>query len=546
MDLFVESDGRLATLSSRPTPRLLAVLPALEGRRVWLKDGGLRFEASGRNLEVLKAAFPEIIIRRGSGGPGQALATLSEVRRYEQKTAPYDHQKAALEKARSRLAFALFMEQGTGKTKVAIDRAGELWAAGKIDAALVVAKKGVHRQWIESQLPEHFGGDWQGGFWRAGVFTQRGASGMHWRAINYDAVKTGHGRAQTIDFVRQHAGRIIIIADETQEIKNPSSARHKALEEIKRLSRTPYRLALTGTPIARDLSDEWAQLRWLDDSILGIRYQSAFRAEYCIMGGFEMREIVAHKNLDRFKALVAPAMFRASKDVLGLPPKVYRRWAFDLSAEQRRAIRALKEDLIARLDSGDLVDAPTAAAALVKIQQVSNGFALAQDGAPLNLATNPRLEALMEVADAYPGKTIIWFRFRHDAALIRAALSRADQTFVEYHGGTAEKERAEAVRLFLAEGGPRFFLSNPQAGGTGLNLQGLCRHAIYYSNSFSAIDRWQSEDRIHRIGTNGSVSYTDLVAKGGIDAAILSNLKRKRGISDLALGEVRELLDEII
>ena len=111
---------------------------------------------------------------------------------------------------------------------------------------------------------------------------------------------------------------------------------------------------------------------------------------------------------------------------------------------------------------------------------------------------------------------------------------------------TSDAARAEAVRSFLDPEGARVFLSNPQAGGTGLNLQGRCNHAIYYSNGFSAIDRWQSEDRIHRIGTNGAVVYTDLVAKGSIDAAILNNLKKKKGLSDMALGDIKEILNEIV
>ncbi len=548
MKLIIE--GSRARLEARTTPRLLAVLPRLEGRRSWLKTGQLSLEASGHNFEVLQGAFPEIVVCAPSGGAGLAEEFAPEASPYAPKTQPYDHQKAALEKARLKPAFALFMEQGTGKTKVAIDRAGELFASGRITGVLIVAKKGVHRQWIESQLPEHYGSDWSGQFWEGGKLVAASSApggGCAFMAINFDGAKTPKGKAAALAFIKAHSGRVMIIADETQEIKNARSARHKAMEELKRASTTPFRMALTGTPIAKDLTDEWAQLKWLDENILGIRYVTAFRNEYCIMGGYEGRVVIGHRNVERFRERVEPFTFRATKDDLGILPKTYRRWQFEMTPHQKQAIAQFKQDLRHRLETGEIISAANAAVALVKVQQASNGFVVDKDGritdlVPLN--KNPRIQALLEILEAYDGKAIVWARFRHDISLISRALAGAGIEHVEYHGGTPDKARGEAVDNFLSAGGARVFLSNPQAGGTGLNLQGACQHAIYYSNSFNAIDRWQSEDRIHRIGTSGAVVYTDLVARGSMDAAITANLKRKKGISDLALGEIQEVLSD--
>jgi superfamily II DNA or RNA helicase len=63
---------------------------------------------------------------------------------YKFKTKPYDHQQEAFDKSAERHAYALFMEMGTGKTKVAIDTLGALYEAGKVEAALIVAPKGVY------------------------------------------------------------------------------------------------------------------------------------------------------------------------------------------------------------------------------------------------------------------------------------------------------------------------------------------------------------------------------------------------------------------
>jgi len=553
----IDVNDERAIARTKPTGAVLAVAGSLEGKRRWLDDlSGLRFEPTGRNLDLFRDAFPDVEIERSLPPTELVTEFVDEFSggtvHYQSKTPPYAHQKRASEKLRTSPTIALFMEQGTGKTKVAIDRAGELFCEGRIDAVLVVAKKGVHRQWIESEVPTHLGIDWDGVAWPFGMLPQsllERDGKLKFFSINFDGAKTPRGEAACSEFVEAFSGRVLIVADETQEIKNAKSARWKALDRITKRSRSPYRLALTGTPISKDLSDEWSQLKWLNEDILGIRYITAFRNEYCIMGGFEGRVVVGQKNLDRFRAKVDPFTFRATKDEIGILPKAYRRWEFDLSTIQKTAIREIRRTREAQIDTGEIVSAANAAVALSKVQQASNGFLIDEDKKvhPLFSAwvSNPRLLALKEILDAYEGPTIVWAKYREDMRTIEEMLADIGETVVTYHGGTPDKERAENVRRFLS-GEARIFLSNPQAGGTGLNLQtGGCSHAIYYSNSYNAIDRWQSEDRIHRIGTKGAVVYTDLVARGSIDKAILSNLSRKKGISDLALGDIRKILGEI-
>ena len=46
-------------------------------------------------------------------------------------------------------------EQGTGKTKPVLDTATRLYDEGLIDALLVVAPNGVHRNWLTDEVPAH-------------------------------------------------------------------------------------------------------------------------------------------------------------------------------------------------------------------------------------------------------------------------------------------------------------------------------------------------------------------------------------------------------
>ena len=74
---------------------------------------------------------------------------------YLYKTKPYDHQRDVLELSWDKINWAFFMEMGTGKSKVAIDTATMLYEKGEIDTFIVVAPKGVYRNWARLEIPAH-------------------------------------------------------------------------------------------------------------------------------------------------------------------------------------------------------------------------------------------------------------------------------------------------------------------------------------------------------------------------------------------------------
>ena len=74
---------------------------------------------------------------------------------YKFKTKPYAHQLKALEMSWNKEVFAYFMEMGTGKSKVLLDNMAMLYDKGKINGALIIAPKGVYKNWYDSEIPEH-------------------------------------------------------------------------------------------------------------------------------------------------------------------------------------------------------------------------------------------------------------------------------------------------------------------------------------------------------------------------------------------------------
>jgi hypothetical protein len=78
---------------------------------------------------------------------------------YNFKLEPFEHQKQALTAAGRRPEFGFFMEMGTGKSKVLLDNIGQLYLAGLVNFALIIAPKGVYRNWVTKEIPEHMSDD---------------------------------------------------------------------------------------------------------------------------------------------------------------------------------------------------------------------------------------------------------------------------------------------------------------------------------------------------------------------------------------------------
>ena len=137
------------------------------------------------------------------------------------------------------------------------------------------------------------------------------------------------------------------------------------------------------------------------------------------------------------------------------------------------------------------------------------------------------------------GKVIIWATYREDLKNIVAALKKAygEASTVEYHGGVDANLRQGYIAQFQDVKGPaRYFVGNPSTGGYGITLT-AANTVIYFSNSYDLEKRLQSEDRAHRIGQTGSVTYVDFIAESTIDERIVKSLKAKVNIANEIMGE---------
>jgi SNF2 family DNA or RNA helicase len=156
---------------------------------------------------------------------------------------------------------------------------------------------------------------------------------------------------------------------------------------------------------------------------------------------------------------------------------------------------------------------------------------------------NPKIVELIRIANENPDKLIVvWAKYRTEILMIKQALELTYGRGVcsEYHGGIPKEERDNEERRFLNKES-RFMLSNQQTGGAGTTWT-ESEITFYYSNGFRMLDREQSEDRNHRIGTVNKVMYYDMLAEDTIDEQILDAIELKKDLAKFVRDGIRARL----
>tara|TARA_R100001369_G_scaffold5087_1_gene14615 strand:+ start:168 stop:1634 length:1467 start_codon:yes stop_codon:yes gene_type:complete len=472
---------------------------------------------------------------------------------YNFKFNPFDHQLKALEVGCDLPEFGYFMEMGTGKSKVLIDNMGMLYQQGKINFALVIAPKGVYRNWVAKEIPEHMSDDiphrvirWVSGPNKKQKEEMRSVQdtfdGLTIFVMNVESFSSVKGQTAGSWMAKVFGGNGLIAIDESTTIKNHKAKRSKMLMKIG--IQFKYRRLLTGSPVTKSPMDIYSQCEFLRPGLLGYDSYYAFQGRYAVtqrrsMGAQAFQQIVGYKNLDELTESIDKYSFRVlKKDCLDLPEKIYTVRYVTLTDEQHKMYSLLQQQAMLLFDDGEMVSAPAVITQMLRIQQVMSGHLKTDDG-EMKYFPSRRMDALEEITEEHQGKAIIWSRFRYDIIQITEMLNKkfGQGTAASYFGDTSDEDRAAAVLNFQNPDHPlRFFIGNPATAGYGLTLT-EANLVVYYANDFNLETRIQSEDRAHRIGQKNNVTYVDLISEGTLDEKIVESLRNKINIGAKVLGE---------
>ena len=472
---------------------------------------------------------------------------------YKFKLPPFNHQTDALDYGWDRVEFGLFMEMGTGKSKVLIDNMGMLYQEGLIDFALVIAPKGVYRNWVAKEIPEHMSDDvphrvirWVSGPNKKQKEEMRSIQdkfdGLTIFVMNVEAFSSLKGQRAGEWMARALGAGGMIAIDESTTIKNHKAKRTKALMKV--AAQFKYRRLLTGSPITKSPMDIYSQCEFLRPGLLGYDSFYAFQGRYAVvqrktMGQAAFQQIVGFKNLDELTQRIDMFSFRVlKKDCLDLPDKIYTVRYVGMTKEQADMYEQIRKHAMVLLETGEMSTAPAVITQMLRLQQIMSGHLKTDDGDMLYFPSK-RMDALEEVINEHDGKAIIWSRFRHDIIGMTEMLNNkfGKGCATSYFGDTSDEDRANAVLNFQNPDHPlKYFVGNPATAGYGLTLT-EANLVVYYANDFNLETRIQSEDRAHRIGQKNNVTYVDLICEGSIDERIVKALRTKIDIGAKVLGE---------
>mgnify|MGYP003112517746 FL=1 len=469
---------------------------------------------------------------------------------YRFKNEPYDHQRAYLQRFWRKPVAALFADMGTGKSFMVINNFSMLYDRGAINSALIIAPKGVYRNWVNLELPKHLPEHilHRTALWLpAPRKAEKAKLETLWEVtedlkilvMNIEALSTPKGVEYATRFVR--STNCFMAIDESTTIKTPTAKRAKNAVKVGKEAR--FKRIMTGSPVTRSPLDLFQQCDFLHPECLDSTSYYAFRARYAVMveknmGSHSFKKVVGYRKLDELKEKLDRFSYRIRKDqCLDLPEKVYIKREVPLTKEQEKAYSEMKTMALALLKDG-MVTTVNALTQLMRLHQIVCGHVKLDDDRVVSVPSK-RIEELLSVIEEASDKVIIWANYRHDIDAIKLALQKeyGMSAVGTYYGDTDDDERARVVKEFQdPESELRFFVGNPRTGGYGLTLT-AADTVVYYSNSFDLEVRLQSEDRAHRIGQTRSVTYVDLISPDTVDEKIVKALRGKIDIANQVLGE---------
>lgn len=510
----------------------------------------------------------------------------------------YKHQEIALERYRKASAIPLFFDPGTGKTLTSLLIAEAKYNAGEIDALLVIAPNGVHKQWAVEEIPKWLSDVNTTVQWRKNkkLFFVEGA--LNIVCINIEQFSTKTKYLDYVDWVNSH--KAMIILDEATRIKNPKAIRtQRLLYEFNHVVRrgktilssepkTVARAILTGTPVTNGPFDVWSMFEFLQPGYFGINwygFQNKYGMFHAIqVNGRVIRILINEDAWEQIKAcdsfekanalygvnlstydmiqqqdsyqgpfknveqlrdkMLEIAMFVKIEDCIDMPDRVYTRKLLDMSSEQARVYDELETYFIATYKD-EKVEAKSKLTAYIRLQQIASGFVSSEqvpeeeieDPPPNKIVwfdDLPKIDQLLvdceEVVgstDNPTGQVIVVCHFSAEAEKIFDSLQAAG-----YHCCLQTGWKKVGSIDGFKQGKYSIMVANIKVISMGFNLQELCHHMIFYSNTFSLEDRIQVEARIYRAGQKQKCIYIDYVMKDTIDMKVYAALKQKKQLAD--------------
>jgi superfamily II DNA or RNA helicase len=358
---------------------------------------------------------------------------------------------------------------------------------------------------------------------------------------NYDLVITTYSMLSRLTWLSETLWDIIIL-DEAQAIKNPSSKQTRISKTLK----SKVRFALTGTPIENSILDLWSLFDFVTPGLLGTNRDFAtyhkknspqlYAALRKLVNPYILRRLKSDKSIinDLPDKTEIQTYCTLTKEQIGL----YQQAVTDLKLKLEAA--AQNEQQASNIQRQGLV-----LSYILRFKQICNHPAQCLGHGNYDLERSGKLLRLQEICETIvekQEKLLVFTQFREIIPALHEFLAKIfSRQGLILHGQTPAKERTKMATAFQAEDGPPYFILSLKAGGTGLNLT-AASHVIHFDRWWNPAVENQATDRAYRIGQKKNVLVHKFICQGTIEEKIDSLINDKKSLSNEILANDREFV----
>lgn len=463
------------------------------------------------------------------------------------KTKPWEHQLLAVKFLMERKHAALYTDMGTGKSKVMID----MIVNKKFQFVLIACTNKGCEVW-EKQFRLH---SW---FRPKNVLNLSGKptpKKVQLVTENLSRLRQSASRETLVVLVnyegiwaKKFANYLMrktvpidcVICDESHRIKSPASKCSRFLTRLGR--KVENRYLVTGTPLAENPLDVYAQYRFVDPTIFGTSY-STFKERYqnldlrrSMAAGYPILDAKQpYKNLDELREKVFSIAFKIPSSVK-LPKKNSRVRHFRLSEKASRVYLKMCDEGVVK--NGDwYCEAENVLTLQIRKKQIASGFVSTINDVEekkIFRLDEGRKEVLKDILESLdPCEPVVVFaQYTYDLKQVKAACQEIGRKYSELSG----KEDTEAAwqKGKTSVIGVQFSKGSEAADFT------RARYLIYYTMTNRLALYLQSKKRIHRPGQTRPCYYIHIVAdlsdgSPTIDSTVIEAVKLKRDIVEYVM-----------
>ena len=474
----------------------------------------------------------------------------------------FEVQRECLKQAGDKTGFAMFLEQGLGKTRTVLYEFDGKVKRGLAEILVVVCPRPLRSAWRDEALEIGLG--YPIIPHKSEKETRKALNELGRQplilVLHYEQVLT-HGGA-VIEAMLERRRKVYCALDESVRIKKHSSVigdrlymlslakerfqqgkKKVILDMSKKRDPLSYRRVLSGTPAPQGPHDLWNQFRFCG-AMEGTPYY-AWRSLYCRMGGFQGKQILGHQNLDLMRERTSEFAFRAKKtDWTDLPEKIWMPpHEVELHPNQKKAYLELMRDFVIEFGENDYLTVEMAITIKNKLQQICSGWVYDNGKTVRELVPvehSPKLQEVMSILEDVETKSLAFYFFKPTREYFDQLASKTGYGYVFLESKLSDDEFDRRKRMFNEDDDIKWAFCQTDAVKEGHTLLGTermpCHNTIFAENTYSLYARKQAEDRNHRHGQLWPVNYWDVVTSRE-DKAIIKSLQKKEGMQEAILSE---------